>query len=62
MTLALPLILRELERNGQRCGGPVLLAGFAMGYGLVTLSSSLGQSSRFALELLVLMFMVASRC
>ena len=54
MTLALPLILRELERNGQRCGGPVLLAGFAMGYGLVTLSSSLGQSSRFALELLVL--------
>ena len=45
---------RELERNGQRCGGPVLLAGFAMGYGLVTLSSSLGQSSRFALELLVL--------
>ena len=47
-------MLRELERNGQRCGGPVLLAGFAMGYGLVTLSSSLGQSSRFALELLVL--------
>ena len=54
MTPALPPILRELERNGQRCGGPVLLAGFAMGYGLVTLSSSLGQSSRFALELLVL--------
>lgn len=54
MKLALPPILRELERNGQRCGGPVLLAGFAMGYGLVTLSSSLGQSSRFALELLVL--------
>ena len=54
MTSALPPILRELERNGQRCGGPVLLAGFAMGYGLVTLSSSLGQSSRFALELLVL--------
>lgn len=45
---------RELERNGQRCGGPILLAGFAMGYGLVALSSSLGQSSRFALELLVL--------
>jgi len=54
VTSALPPILRELERNGQRCGGPVLLAGFAMGYGLVTLSSSLGQSSRFALELLVL--------
>ena len=54
MKLAVPTILRELERNGQRCGGPVLLAGFAMGYGLVTLSSSLGQSSRFALELLVL--------
>ena len=54
MKLAFPTILRELERNGQRCGGPVLLAGFAMGYGLVTLSSSLGQSSRFALELLVL--------
>ena len=51
---ALSTILRELERNGQRCGGPVLPAGFAMGYGLVTLSSSLGQSSRFALELLVL--------
>ena len=54
MKLAVPTILRELERNGQRCGGPVLLAGFAMGYGLVTLSSSMGQSSRFALELLVL--------
>ena len=54
MKLAVPTILRELERNGQRCSGPVLLAGFAMGYGLVTLSSSLGQSSRFALELLVL--------
>ena len=54
MKLAVPTIIRESERNGQRCGGPVLLAGFAMGYGLVTLSSSLGQSSRFALELLVL--------
>ena len=54
MTSALFTILREFEVNGLRCGGPVLLAGFAMGYGLVTLISSLGQSSRFALDLLVL--------
>ena len=31
-----------------------MLAGFAVGFGLVTLSSSLGQASRFGLELLVL--------
>lgn len=50
----LATILRQLERDGQRCGGPVVLAGFAVGFGLVTLSSSLGQASRFGLELLVL--------
>ena len=49
----LATILRQLERDGQRCGGPVVLAGFAVGFGLVTLSSSLGQASRFGLELLV---------
>ena len=50
----LATILGQLERDGQRCGGPVVLAGFAVGFGLVTLSSSLGQASRFGLELLVL--------
>ena len=45
----LATILRQLERDGQRCGGPVVLAGFAVGFGLVTLSSSLGQASRFGL-------------
>ena len=54
MTGLLDPILRQLERDGQRCGGHVVLSDFAVGFGLVTLSSSLGQASRFGLELLVL--------
>ena len=43
------------ERQGQRCGGPVLLAGMVLGLGLVQLvCGPLGQTSRFSLELLIL--------
>lgn len=49
-------ILRRAERDGQRCGGPVLLAGLVLGLGVVELSSGpLGQTSRFSLELLILL-------
>lgn len=49
-------LLQLAERNGQRCGGPVLLAGFVLGIGVVELSSiALGQTSRFSLELLILL-------
>lgn len=49
-------ILRIAEQNGERCGGPVLLAGLVVGIGMVELSSGpLQQTSRFSLELLVLM-------
>ena len=49
-------ILRRAERDGQRCGGPMLLAGLVLGLGVVELSSGpLGQTSRFSLELLILL-------
>jgi hypothetical protein len=49
-------ILRLAERDGQRCGGPVLMAGLVLGLGVVNLSSgALGQTSRFSLELLILL-------
>jgi hypothetical protein len=49
-------ILNTAERNGQRCGGPVLLSGMVVGAGLVELSAGpLGQSSRFSLELLTML-------
>jgi len=49
-------ILNTAERNGQRCGGPVLLSGMVVGAGLVELSAGpLGQNSRFSLELLTLL-------
>jgi hypothetical protein len=49
-------VLRLAERHGQRCGGPVLLAGLVLGLGVVQLSSGpLGQTSRFSLELLILL-------
>lgn len=48
--------LQLAERAGERCGGPVLLAGLVMGLGVVELSSgTLGQTSRFSLELLILL-------
>jgi hypothetical protein len=48
--------LKLAERDGERCGGPVLLAGLVLGLGVVELSSSaLGQTSRFSLELLILL-------
>ncbi|UPM49958.1 hypothetical protein MY494_11680 [Synechococcus sp. A10-1-5-1] len=49
-------VLNTAERNGQRCGGPVLLSGMVVGAGLVELSAGpLGQSSRFSLELLTML-------
>jgi hypothetical protein len=49
-------VLQLADRSGQRCGGPVLLAGLVLGTGVVELSSGpLGQTSRFSLELLVLL-------
>ena len=48
--------LRLAERNGERCGGPVILAGLLMGLGVVQLASGpLAQTSRFSLELLILL-------
>ena len=49
-------VLRLAEGQGQRCGGPLLLAGLVLGLGVVELSSGpLGQTSRFSLELLILL-------
>ena len=43
---------------GGRCGGPVLLVGFVLGAGVVQLASGpLGQTSRFSLELLLLLML-----
>lgn len=57
----MPTLLRCLslvERYGRRCGGPVLLVGFVLGAGVVQLASGpLGQTSRFSLELLVLLML-----
>lgn len=44
------------ERYGERCGGPVILAGLVVGLGVVQLASGpLGLTSRFSLQLLVLL-------
>ena len=49
-------ILRVAERSGERCGAPVLIAGLIVGIGVVELSCGpLGQTSRFSLELLILL-------
>jgi hypothetical protein len=46
------------ERYGERCGGPVLLVGAVLGSGVVQLASGpLGQTSRFSLELLILLML-----
>ena len=48
--------LRLAEQNGERCAGPVILAGLLMGLGVVQLASGpLAQTSRFSLELLILL-------
>lgn len=48
--------LRLVERFGERCGGAILLAGLVLGLGVVELScGALGQTSRFSLELLILL-------
>ena len=50
--------LEQCERYGQRCGGPVLLVGAVLGSGVVQLvSGPLGQTSRFSLELLILLML-----
>ena len=58
--LGAPLLrcLALSERYGQRCGGPVLLVGAVLGSGVVQLASGpLGQTSRFSLELLMLLML-----
>lgn len=53
---SLMVMLRRAERQGQRCGATILLAGLVLGAGVVELSSGpLGQTSRLSLELLILL-------
>ncbi|MCX5952304.1 MAG: hypothetical protein NTZ40_02150 [Cyanobacteria bacterium] len=48
--------LALVDRDGQRCSGPVLLSGVVVGTGVVRLlGESLAQTSRFSLEVLMLM-------
>ena len=52
----LPATVLIAERDGERCAGPVLMAGFVVGFGVIELSTNvLSQTSRFSLELLVLL-------
>jgi hypothetical protein len=58
MAQELLLCLQLIERYGQRCGGPLLLVGAVLGSGVVQLvSGPLGQTSRFSLELLILLML-----
>ena len=53
---AIQTIATRAERYGERCGGPVILAGLVVGLGVVQLASGpLGLTSRFSLQLLVLL-------
>jgi MFS family permease len=53
---ALALVATLAERYGERCGGPLILAGLVVGLGVVQLASGpLAQTSRFSLELLILL-------
>ncbi|QBE68407.1 hypothetical protein SynWH8101_0817 [Synechococcus sp. WH 8101] len=55
-SLSAQAILLITERDGERCAGPVLMAGFVVGFGVIELSTNvLSQTSRFSLELLVLL-------
>ena len=50
--------LRIAEADGQRCAGPIVLTGLVLGAGVVALvSGPLGQTSRFSLELLLLLLL-----
>ncbi len=54
--LAVLSALRIAEADGQRCAGPIVLTGLVLGAGVVALvSGPLGQTSRFSLELLLLL-------
>jgi hypothetical protein len=56
LTSPIQTIANLAERCGERCGGPVILAGLVVGLGVVQLTSGpLGLTSRFSLELLVLL-------
>lgn len=47
--------LRLAERDGERCAGPVILAGLLIGLGMVQVASGpMAQTSQFSMELLVL--------
>jgi hypothetical protein len=49
-------VLREVERDGVRCGAPVLLAGFVAGAGLAEVAAGpLGLASRTICELVILL-------
>ncbi|MCP9809402.1 hypothetical protein KBY58_08145 [Cyanobium sp. HWJ4-Hawea] len=49
-------VLREAELDGIRCGGPVILAGFVIGVGLVQVAAGpLGLASRNICELVILL-------
>jgi len=53
---ALSTVAILAEHNGQRCSGPVVLTGLVLGLGVVQLASGpLAQTSRFSLELLILL-------
>jgi hypothetical protein len=53
---ALALVASLVERYGERCGGPLILAGLVVGHGVVQLASGpLAQTSRFSLELSILL-------
>jgi hypothetical protein len=55
---AFALVAKLAERYGERCGGPLILAGLAVGLGVVQLASGpLAQTSRFSLELLILLIL-----
>ena len=57
--LAVLSALRIAEADGQRCAGPIVLTGLVLGAGVVALvSGPLGQTSRFSLELLLLLLFV----
>ena len=52
----LPTSLLIAERDGERCAGPVLIAGIAVGVGVIQLSTQgLKQSSHLSLNLLSLL-------
>ncbi len=52
----LKTILLVAERDGQRCAGPVLIAGIAVGVGVIQLSTgTLKEASPLSLQLLSLL-------